>query len=134
MGNQGISSSQAIWTERGGICFSQHALIRVQQRGVDREILDCLLAYGRQEPDHKGCQIVTFDGKAFEKLAKFEPKKIAAKASAVKNLYAIVDSSGVLVTAGHRFRPVRRDQRPTGRRSARNDSLKSINSAPDPQH
>ncbi len=116
MGHQGISSSQVIWTERGGICLSQHALIRVQQRGVDREVLDCLLAYGHHEPDHKGCQIVTFDGKAFEKLAKFEPKKIAAKASAVKNLYAIVDSSGVLVTAGHRFRPVRRDLRPSGRR------------------
>lgn len=89
--------------------MTKHAGIRAQQRGVNRDVLDCLLAYGRHEPDHKGCHVVTFDGRAFADLSRFEPKEINVKATDARNVYAVVDADGVVVTAGHRFRRVPRD-------------------------
>ena len=66
MGYQGITSSQIEGIDHATTGMTKHAGIRVQQRGVNLELLDRLLAYGRHEPDHKGCHVVTFDGKALE--------------------------------------------------------------------
>ena len=89
--------------------MTKHAGVRVQQRGVDRRVLNCLLTYGHHEPDHKGCQVVTFDGQALDELAGPEYRPAMRRASDSRNLYAVVDSTGVVITAGHRFRRVLRD-------------------------
>ncbi len=132
MGNLGITSSQIEGINYATTGLTKHAGIRVQQRGVNREVLDYLLAYGRHEPDHKGCHVVTFDGKALDDLARFEPKAINAKATGARNLYAVVDSDGVVVTAGHRFRRVPRDLSLSSFRPGRSRSPRSINAASNP--
>ena len=109
MGLQGISTSENGRFERTAIGMTKHAGIRVQQRGVNRDVLECLLTHGRHEPDHKGCHVVTFDGRALDNLSRFEPKELNARAVGARNLYAVVDSNGVVVTAGYRFRRVPRD-------------------------
>ena len=114
------------------LSMTRHAGIRVQQRGVNRDMLDCLLAYGHHQPDHKGCNIVTFDGKALEDLSRFEPKALNAKATGARNLYAVVDSDGVVVTAGHRYRRVPRDLSLSSFRPGRSRSPRSINAASNP--
>jgi hypothetical protein len=127
MDYQEVSLSEIGQFDRASTGMTKHALIRVKQRGVNRDVLDCLLAYGHHEPDHKGCHVVTFNGKAFEDLSRFEPKGLNARATGVRNLYAVVDGDGVVVTAGHRFRRVPRNlslssQRPRRRRSPRSTS------------
>ena len=91
------------------IGMTRHACMRAQQRGVKRDLLNCLLDYGHHEPDHKGCNIVTFDGKAFEDLSRREPTTVKFKVSYARNIYAVVDSDGIVITAGHRYRRVRRN-------------------------
>ena len=109
MSTQGLSSSEIGRIDVASYALTRHAGIRVQQRGVNRDTLDCLLAYGRHEPDHKGCSVVTFDGKALKAIELFEPRVVSVQATDSQNLYAVVDADGVVVTAGHRFRRVLRD-------------------------
>jgi hypothetical protein len=132
MSYQGNSSLEATRFNRAPFGMTKHAGIRIQQRGVNRDVLDCLLAYGRHEPDHKGCHVVTFDGEALEQLSHIEPRALNSKASGSRNLYAIVDGDGVLVTAGHRFRRVPRDLSLSSLRPGRSRSPRSINSADNP--
>lgn len=40
--------------------LSPHAEVRHQQRGIRRDVLDCLVAYGRREHDHSHCEIIYF--------------------------------------------------------------------------
>lgn len=132
MGHQGFTSSQFERFDRASTDMTHHAEIRFQQRGVNREVLDYLLAYGRHEPDHKGCHVVTFDAKALDNLSRFEPKAINAKVTGVRNLYAVVDSDGVVVTTGHRFRRVPRDLSLSALRPGRSRSPRSINAMSNP--
>jgi len=132
MGFLGTSSNAIGPLDRVSVGMTKHAGIRVQQRGVNREVLDCLLAYGRHEPDHRGCHVVTFDGKALEDLSGFEPRELNAKATGSRNLYAVVDGDGVLVTAGHRFRRVPRDLSLSSLRPGRSRSPRAMNAASNP--
>ena len=81
MGLQELSSSEIGTFDHTSIGMTKHALARMQQRGVDHDLLHCLLAYGHHEPDHKGCNVVTFDGRAIADLGKYEPKGFKAKAT-----------------------------------------------------
>jgi len=132
MGYQGISTTENARFDRAAIGLTRHAGIRVQQRGVNREVLDCLLAYGHQEPDHKGCRIVTFDSKSLLDVSKYEPREIKTKAAGARNLYAVVDGDGVVVTAGYRFRRVPRDLSLSSLRPGRSRSPRAINAVGNP--
>ena len=134
MGLQGISSSETGRFDRSYIGMTKHAGIRVQQRGVNRDVLECLLTYGRHEPDHKGCHVVTFDGRALDNLSRFEPKELNAKATGARNLYAVVDADGVVITAGHRFRRVPRDLSLSSFRPGRSRRPHVLHSPTNPFH
>ena len=118
-----------------GFALTRHAGIRVQQRGVNREILGCLLDYGHHEADHKGCHVVTFDGKSLKAMSAMslhEPLTSNARASDSRNLFAVIDSDGVVITAGHRFRRVPRDLSLSSFRPGRSRSPRALNSLSNP--
>lgn len=129
---QELSSSETWAVDQAYIGMTKHALARMQQRGVDRDLLQCLLAYGHHEPDHKGCNVVTFDGKAMDDLARYEPKEFKAKATGTRKLYAVVDSEGVVITAGHRIRRVPRDLSLSSLRPGRSRRPEAINATWNP--
>lgn len=104
-----ISSSGATATT-WRTSLSPHAEIRAQQRGVDRNMLNCLLAYGRREFDHCGCEIVYFDDASLKAVAKHESIQLWLKAVQSRCVYAVVNSDGLVVTTGHRYRRVQRDK------------------------
>lgn len=89
--------------------LTPHAAVRRQQRGVDSEALACLLSYGRRQHDHHGCEVISFDEASLTAVARQEAPHVWKKAEAFRSLYAVVDSDGVVVTTGHRFRRVLRD-------------------------
>lgn len=91
-------------------CLTSHAAVRMQQRGLSRDVLDCLIRYGRREHDHHGCEVAVFDGETLLTIALNESKSLWCKAVASRSAYAVIDSDGRVVTAGHRFRRVQRDR------------------------
>ena len=87
--------------------LSAHARRRMQQRGISAAALDALLDFGRATRAGRGRELVFFDRKARERLAR--AKALAAgEATRVTHSYAIVGSDGTVVTVGHRFRRVPR--------------------------
>ena len=92
------------------ICLTQHAQARVQQRGLDRVVLDCLLRYGRREFDHRGGKILRFDRASLREVSRNEPVSLWVKALEARSLYAVVGVNGPVITTGHRFRRVLRDR------------------------
>lgn len=90
--------------------LTPHAATRLRQRGIRPDVLDCLLAYGRREHDHAHCEIVYFDSRALERLQRQADPQTARLAHDHRDVYAVVDSDGCIVTTGHRFRRVLRDK------------------------
>ena len=89
--------------------LSAHARRRMQQRGISTAALDALLDFGRSIRAGRGRELVFFDRRARERLAR-ESVLAAGEATRVTNSYAIVGSDGTVVTVGHRFRRVPRDR------------------------
>lgn len=93
----------------GLLSLTSHAEVRMQQRGVERELLECLLKYGEREYDHKGCEIVFLTDSCLDAIARYESHPLWVRMVAARSLYAVVDTDGCVVTAGHRYRRVQRD-------------------------
>jgi hypothetical protein len=91
-------------------CLTPHAAARVQQRGIDLCVLDCLIRYGRREHDHHRCEVVVFDEASLARVARHEPHALWRRSVEARSLYAVTNSEGDIVTAGHRFRRVQRDR------------------------
>ena len=89
--------------------LTNHARVRMQQRGIPAAALEVLLDFGRVRHVHEdGCEIVYFDKKAKDRLARVNP--VAARdAGKLSRTYAIVGSDGVVITVGHRYRRIARD-------------------------
>jgi hypothetical protein len=83
--------------------LTQHARIRMQQRGMSAAAVEDLLAFGREVHDHHGATIVYLDKRARARIAPqqiFKGKRL--------DLYAMVGSDGLIKTVGHRFQRIRR--------------------------
>lgn len=81
----------------------------MQQRGVERELLECLLEYGARQYDHKGCEIVFLTDDCLGAIARYESNHLWVRMAAARSVYAVVDTDGCVVTMGHRYRRVQRD-------------------------
>ena len=87
--------------------LTHHARARMQQRGISGATLDALLDFGRTAPAGGGCEIVFFDKRARQRLAR--AGLIApAQADRLLKSYAIVESAGAVITVGHRTRRIPR--------------------------
>ena len=54
--------------------LTDHARIRMQQRGIPPAALEMLLDYGREAYDHRhGCRVVLFDKRCRRRLAERGP-------------------------------------------------------------
>jgi hypothetical protein len=89
--------------------LTDHARVRMQQRGIRPQTVEALLDFGCVRHLHsKGCEIVFFDKKAKARLARLNPDA-AREAEKLTRTYAIMGSNGVVITVGHRYRRVERD-------------------------
>jgi hypothetical protein len=89
--------------------LTYHAVIRMRQRGIDGDALDCLLAYGSTVHDHRGGEILLFDKRAWRRLEREADRALMKRAAENRGLYAVRSSDGELVTVGHRYRRFPRD-------------------------
>lgn len=87
--------------------LTQHARARMQQRGISAATLDALLDFGRTARAGGGCEIVFFDKRARERLAR-AGVILPSEADRLCKSYAIVESDGLVITVGHRYRRIPR--------------------------
>ena len=86
---------------------SKHAQARMQQRGIARAAVDCLLDYGREHHDHHGAVIVMLDRAGTRRISRYGAVR-ANELDALRGLYAVVANDGCVCTVGHRTRRLRR--------------------------
>ena len=87
--------------------LTDHARVRMQQRGIPAAALDALLDYGVVRHAGGGRDIVFFDKRSRTRLARDGVLDGAAADRACKS-YAIVESNGAVITVGHRYRRIPR--------------------------
>jgi len=83
--------------------ITRHARARMQQRGIRSEDLEALLAFGREIPAGRGRDLIFFDKRSRVRLAR-SGELAPADASRVCKSYAILESDGMVITVGHRYR------------------------------
>jgi hypothetical protein len=83
---------------------TEHARIRMQQRGIPQAALEVLLDYGREAHDHRGCVIVLFDKQARRRLATEMARKRLKIPGRWLDAYAVIAEDAAVVTVGHRQR------------------------------
>ena len=88
--------------------LTQHAQIRMQQRGIRKGTLESLLDYGTTVYDHHGATIVYFDKKAKYRVRKFAGRQQYRAMEKQLNAYAVVACDGAVVTVGRRDRRIPR--------------------------
>ena len=85
--------------------LTHHARVRMQQRGIPAAALDALLEYGAVRHAGGGRDIVFFDKRSRTRLAK-EGVLAGGAADRLCKSYAIIESSGEVITVGHRYRRI----------------------------
>ena len=88
--------------------LTQHAALRMQQRGISRTTLESLLDYGNYRYDHRGATIVYFDKKARRRLLRDSGRGAYRVMEKRFKAYAVVGSDGAVVTVGHRDKRIAR--------------------------
>ena len=86
--------------------FTRHARERMQQRGISRQAIEYVLAYGRVSHDHHGSRVVWLDKRARARLYRKEGRDVVSSLGKHLNTYAVMDGNGVVVTVGHRYRRI----------------------------
>jgi len=86
--------------------YSNHAIKRMQQRGIGLEAAEALCTFGSVQPDHHGGNLLYLDKKALSKLQQLESASIFRRLSE-KPIYA-VEIDGVIITIGHRYKKIHR--------------------------
>lgn len=88
--------------------LTQHARVRMQQRGIGPEVIEDLLDYGRVVHDHRGAEIVYFDHAARRRLAREQGEEAIRRLGKRLATYAVLGSNGQVYTVGHRTRRINR--------------------------
>ena len=91
--------------------ITRHARTRQQQRGLPRLVLDWLAAYGQEVHDHRrGAVIRHFTRDARRRLERDIGREPVRRMHEYLDAYAVFGTDGTVITAGHRYERIRRDQ------------------------
>ena len=88
-----------------------HAEKRLQQRGIRREAVDLLMAFGRTEFDHHGACIYHLDKRSRKRIELELGRECFRQIEALSGLYVVVSGDGAVITAGHRQRRILHDRK-----------------------
>jgi hypothetical protein len=86
--------------------LTDHARVRMQQRGIPPTALECLLDYGRVEHDHRGAAIVYLDKAARRRLAREQGAAVLKQLGKRLGAYAVLGTDGTVMTVGHRYKRI----------------------------
>ena len=83
------------------IALTDHARMRMQQRGIPQSQLEWLLEYGSERYDRCGKLWLSYDHKAKKLMRKYLSSDILKRIK-METYGVIAEENGVLVTVGHR--------------------------------
>ena len=84
--------------------FTQHAMVRAQQRGVPPLISDLLIDYGSKYFDGHGGVVRYFTDKSIHNMEREVGKIMSKKMSEFRRCYLIQSSrDGIVITVGKRY-------------------------------
>ncbi len=89
-------------------CMTQHAVVRMQQRGIPPFVVECLLDHGKVQHDHHGGRILFFDKAAWRRATKNALAKARVELEKYRRSYVVLGSDGAVLTLGHRYKRIRR--------------------------
>jgi len=84
--------------------LTNHARIRMQQRGIPDGAVDLLLDYGRETRAGKGRRIVSFDKRSRRRILRELGQEVLRRIERYSDAYAVVGTDDAVVTVGHRQR------------------------------
>ena len=87
--------------------LTHHAQARMQQRGIDNTILEYLDEFGRYLEQGNRGSLVFFDKRAKTLMKKELSRREFARLERKLNAYYVVSNEGVVITVGHRTKPIR---------------------------
>ncbi|MBE7422764.1 MAG: hypothetical protein HS110_10115 [Zoogloeaceae bacterium] len=80
----------------------------MQQRAIPGNVVELLVAYGKEEHDHHGGMVLYFDKMARHRLARdFKARKLGFL-DRYQDAYAVVSLDGEIITVGHRDKRIRK--------------------------
>lgn len=88
--------------------MTDHARVRMQQRGITEPVLECLLAFGSSAHDHRGGELIYFDHHARTRLRRAQGDDIFKKQEPKLDAYAVLAEDGAVLTVGHRTKRINR--------------------------
>jgi hypothetical protein len=89
--------------------LTDHARVRLQQRGISEPALQYLLTYGSTVHDHRGGELVFFDHEARDRLRRTQGAEVFKKLGPKLDTYAVIADDGVVLTVGHRTKRINRN-------------------------
>ena len=81
---------------------SKHAALRSQQRGINGQVIDALLAFGVQKR-HRGADVYYFDRQTKNRAAKSLGGDYFRQYEKCLNSYIVVSDDGCIITAARRL-------------------------------
>ena len=85
--------------------YSDHARVRMQQRGIAPAVVESLFEYGQTEHDHRGGTIYYFSKAASRRARSPALQRVLEEG---RKVYVVVSADQVVVTVGHRTKRIRR--------------------------
>ena len=82
--------------------MTNHAQIRIQQRGIPAQAIEAILSYGKRKRHH-GADVYFLDKPSRERLACSMGQKVYSKLERSLNSYLVVSDEGAIITAAHRL-------------------------------
>lgn len=89
--------------------LTKHAQERIQQRGIDKQVVDYLIEVGSKHHASGGALRYTFDHKACRRLKNMISEKEYARVEKKLKMFAIVNAEGSgIITLGYITQHIRR--------------------------
>ena len=89
--------------------YSEHARIRMQQRGVPPLIIEWLVQYGATVHDHRGARIRYFDKESRKRIRNEKGDIVLRRFHELFDCYAVIAEDGSVVTVGHAYGRIRKN-------------------------
>ena len=89
--------------------LTQHAVTRMQQRGIKPHTVELLFRCGVEEYDHRGGTILYFDKQSRQRLRHQYGVEAIKKIERQLDAYAVIAENGAVVTVGHRTKRINRN-------------------------
>ena len=88
--------------------YTNHALVRMQQRAISQSTIEALLEFGEIE-FHRGCEVFSLRKSICKKLIKL--KVISRSLFEKLNGTYVIMKGDLVITAGHRYRRFKRSRK-----------------------